>query len=375
MNYIRGIAKHIYLASIDFESNALDYALFNKENQNKSIEQLKEELNNYSIKNYFAIIEKNTNKLVGIVGFKNLIQANQRANIDLILNDELGKEKKLEYGKEALDGISIYAYVSMNLYNLLCEETNFDSCQMYQDAGYEYIGTRHNTVLKENKLGDLHLFQRRPDITFTERTIIRKETNYIIPASLIISELPQIVTENNVTLVRPSKLNWKEKNDIRVSLGNSLNDFYDSSCMGEYKMIYNDYRLSKKMDDKNGFDYFILNENGKTIGYVDRLHINNKNLSTDIEINIFDKSSRKKGYGTKAYQAYVKTLRQIGYVSVGSVVFGFNESSKSLHKTLGFNKYAIRNKSYFADGKLQDMHYYEADLTNDLGYSKSKGGM
>ena len=40
MNYLRSKKKNISLASIDFESNAMDYALFNKENQGKTIDEL-----------------------------------------------------------------------------------------------------------------------------------------------------------------------------------------------------------------------------------------------------------------------------------------------------------------------------------------------
>lgn len=373
MNFLRNKSKNISLASIDFEKNAADYALFNEENKEKNIEKLKKELNDYSTKNYFAIIENGTKRLVGIIGFKNLIQSNQRSNIDLILSENIEREKRMQFGFEALNEISNYAYNAMNLYNLLVEETDFENCSMYTDAGYEYIGSRHYCVLKNGKLSNLYLFQKIPDLV--SKSNMPEKGDCLIPMSnlMTIKDLPEIVTGKDIMLVRPSTLNDQRKNEVKYALGRSLNDFFDSSSMGEYKMIYNDYRLNKKLDNKNGFDYFILNKNGEPIGYVDRLHVDDKNLKTDVEINIFDKASRNKGYGSLAYQTYINILRQIGYVSIGSVVFSFNKPSIKLHESLKFNEYALRNESYFALGKLQDMHYYEVSF-EDLDYSKTKIG-
>lgn len=363
MNYLRSKKKNISLASIDFESNAMDYALFNKENQGKTIDELKEELNKYSYNNYLAILENGTNKMIGIVGFKNKIESNRRANIDLIFSDELEYEKKITYGKEALDGVSDYAYYSLNLYNLLCEETNLKLADMYKDAGFEYIGARHNTILEDNKLNDLYFFQKMPKKVSTHNGLEIMPSSIITPNKLSIDALPQMSINGVVTLVKPSALDESDIEHTKIMLANSFNNPYDAACMGESKVIYNDFRLNKKFDDKTGFDYFILDESGKPIGYVDRLHLNNKNLSTDVEINIFDSEKRGKGYGKAACEAYVDVLRKAGYVSIGSVVFGFNSPSMKLHRSTGFNEYALRDESYYALGKLQDMHYYEADTS------------
>lgn len=369
MNYIRSKQKNISLASIDFENNALDYAFFNKKNESKNLEDLKSELNNYSANNYFAIIENGTNKLVGIVGFKNLIQSNQRSNIDLILSEKLDKEKSIKYGSEALKGISDYAYDVINLHSLLCEDSDINLSSMYENAGYQYIGTRHSCLLKEGNLKDLHFFQKLPNMALEGKHVEGLEQFIVSPKTFKVSELPLMVKEGNITLLRPKYLDKTQKSIAKELLGKSLNNSFDAAAMGESKTLYNDYRLNKKLDEKTGYDYIILNNDGYPIGYVDRLHVDKNNLSTDVEINIFDSESRNKGYGKEAYQTYIKVLRQIGYISIGSVVFGFNNPSIKLHEGLKFNEYALRNESYFALGKLQDMHYYEANF-EDLDYRK-----
>lgn len=376
MNYLRMKGKNISLTSIDYIKNTRDYLLFNSSNKNKTMDELRDDLNNYARDNYFAIVENGSRKLVGLIGFKNLIQSNQRTNIDLILSEELTEEKSLEYGSEALKMISDYSFNALNLHNLLCQDSNLESYDMYVDAGYEYIGSRHAAKLGNDSFKDVHLFQKLPSSNMVNKSVI-VPNNIIInkPNNLSINELPEIVNGQEITLIKPDQLDNKTISYVRRRLGKSMNDSYDASAMGEYKMIYNDFRLNNKLSGKGQFDYLILDENGNPIGYVDRLHVDKKNFCTDIEINIFNKSTRNKGYGHKAYELYVNVLRNSGYISIGSVVFDFNKPSLNMHEKLGFNPYAIRNESYFAFGKLNDMHYYEAGLTNDLGYSKSKGSM
>lgn len=371
MNFIRAKQKNISLSSIDYKGNVKDYNGFNYDTKKKNEIELEKELNDFSTKNYFAIVENETHKFVGMVGFKNLIQSNQRTNIDLILSDELEEEKRIEYGSEALKMISNYSFDTINLHNLLCEESDLKSCNMYIDAGYEYIGTRHVATLEGDTLKDLHFFQKLPYFTKRKDSIVvPKNTLTFRTNGLSISELPKIVNNLNVTLIRPEELDDKTLSFVKEELGKSLNDNYDASAMGEYKTIYNDFRLNKKLYGTNTFDYLILDETSKPIGYVDRLHIDNKNFRTDVEINIFSSSSRNKGYGSDAYKLYVRTLRSMGYVSIGSVVFDFNKPSINMHERIGFNEYALRDESYFAFGKLNDMHYYEASFEEELEYKK-----
>lgn len=374
MNYLRMKGKNVSLTSIDYIKNAKDYLLFNSNNENRSMNELKDELNSYAKNNYFAIIENDSRKLVGLIGFKDLIQSNQRSNIDLILSKKLDTQKYLEYGSESLRMISDYSFNSLNLHNLLCLDSNLGFYDMYVDAGYNYIGSRHAAELGKDSFNDVHLFQRLPySKTENENEIVPCNTIITKPNNLSINELPKIVNGQEITLIRPDQLDTKSRSYVRRRLGKSLNNAYDASAMGEYKMIYNDFRLNNKLSGKGQFDYLILDKNEKPIGYVDRLHINNNNLCTDIEINLFNESYRNKGHGSKAYKLYVDVLRKAGYVSIGSVVFDFNAPSINMHEKLGFNSYATRDESYFAFGKLCDMHYYEADLDSDLGYTKSKG--
>ena len=91
---------------------------------------------------------------------------------------------------------------------------------------------------------------------------------------------------------------------------------------------------------------------------------------------LFNKTYRGKGYGIEAMNLYLNELRKAGYVSIGGVVFDFNEhSNRYTSNHIGGNLYATRKESYFANGKLNDMNYYDLQMDESIKeVSKKLGG-
>ena len=370
MNFVRFKGKYVDLSTIDINENIDTYANFFSKAFGKTEEEIRKILTDYKANSFLAILEKNEENLLGLIGFEKQNLLNLRSNITLDLIDvHSDKEKLLQCGKESISLLTDYAYNTLNYKNILAEVPTCSTEELESFSGsYDYIGTRDFSYKTNNNLYDTAFFEMTPN-KFNQSDLahyVGESKILKIKYNLNLKNKMDIIKGDRVDLVIPSKTilyiennpNWSYilANKTMFELGSSLNDMDDALCMGEAKEVVDLYSMAKS------FDYYIVDKNGMPIGYVNRLNIDNNNLKTDIEINIFNKNYRGKGYGRDAYAMYIKELRRIGYVSIGDVVFDFNKSSLNMHDNMELNEYAIRSESYFAYGKYQDMHYYEVPI-------------
>lgn len=119
------------------------------------------------------------------------------------------------------------------------------------------------------------------------------------------------------------------------------------------------YGLSKALMN---YSYIILNENNDYSGYINILRNNANGKNAEIEIGI-DPKLQHHGLGTTVINRFYDELFSIGYASVTSAVFNFNNPSLKLHdKVAELN--GIRLEAYYINGKLWNMNYYSK--TNPL---------
>lgn len=117
------------------------------------------------------------------------------------------------------------------------------------------------------------------------------------------------------------------------------------------------------------YSYIILNENNDYSGYINILRNNANGKNAEIEIGI-DPKLQHRGLGTTVINRFYDELFSIGYASVTSAVFNFNNPSLKLHdKVAELN--GIRLEAYYINGKLWNMNYY-SKINTSLEKMKSK---
>ena len=102
------------------------------------------------------------------------------------------------------------------------------------------------------------------------------------------------------------------------------------------------------------YSYILLDNFNNYCGYVSILRANCFNA--EIEIGIVP-SLQRRGIGTKVISKFYNELFAVGFLSVTSIVFEFNEASIKLHNKVS-KCYGKREKSYYIKGRLWDMYYY-----------------
>lgn len=377
MNYLRHDGAYVSLKTIDKDKNAKDYLDF-KVMQGKTEEEAKEALNKLAIKDYLAIIENDTNKFVGTIGFDSIVQTNQRANISFDFSEEVNgnKAKKILYGQKAINAMTRYAFESLNLRNVLAEIPANDevAVELFRDLDlYDYIGTRNFSKKVGDELYGTHMFEVVPD-TNEEHLLLPENKVLVCNQERIVDlgKMKMVLNGSSFKLIDPENYEEGETDYLQERFGKSLNEQNLATDIGFYKTTFNDYRLSKKFKGPNRYDYLIVHNDGKVIGYVEKLHNDPSNLATDIDVAIIDNDYKNMGIESEALKIYSDELRRIGYVSISSIGFKFNgysDDSLSIRSKAGFKEYAKRTKAYFGFGRLHDMIYFEKPFDDDIGKS------
>jgi len=98
----------------------------------------------------FAIIDKNTNKLLGNGGFNNINHINKTAEVGLFIGEEEDRNKGL--GTEALRLLVKYGFEYLNLNNIMLRVYSFNerAIKCYTKTGFKEFGRRHNTTIIKN---------------------------------------------------------------------------------------------------------------------------------------------------------------------------------------------------------------------------------
>jgi len=104
------------------------------------------------------------------------------------------------------------------------------------------------------------------------------------------------------------------------------------------------------------YSYILVDDKKDYCGYINILRNNAENKNAEIEIGISPKLQQK-GLGTQVINKFYEELFSIGYASVTSAVFDFNNPSIKLHEKVA-ELNGIRLESYYINGKMWNMNFY-----------------
>ena len=328
-----------------------------------SEETLKYFSEQYNIPNLnFPFTIKDREKLIGIIGITNLIWSNKRATIQLFIDKKYDEKYLVSFASYIINEYLEYLH-TYNLYNISMQADGSDKLKndIITSSNMKMFAALPFASEKDEKLNSLFMYQHFPNIT-NEFEI--KETNKSVPISYFDTEKKEmddvILLEDGYKLVN-SKAFEKEKININKLINHHAKCLQYkeqfSAPLGEYKLFpqigNGNYGISKAI--KN-YTYILVNKENDYSGYISILHENLKNKNVEIEIGI-EPSLQGKRLGTKVLKAFYKELFSVGYSSISSAVFSFNEKSLKLHKSLAHYN-GTRKNSYYINGKLWDMDYF-----------------
>ena len=134
---------------------------------------------------------------------------------------------------------------------------------------------------------------------------------------------------------------------IALSVGMTI-ALYQKSVKGN-----GTYGISKVLMN---LSYVLLDINNKYAGYVNILRHNANNNNAEIEIGI-KPGLQGNDLGKRVVNEFYNQLFSIGYASVTSAVFSFNEPSLRLHEKVA-KLNGTRIESYYINNRLWDMSFY-----------------
>ena len=140
------------------------------------------------------------------------------------------------------------------------------------------------------------------------------------------------------------------KSDYRLEAEYQKN--YDEDMT--FRKIANDLKLPTKTLMK--YTYILLDNGNSFCGFINILRSDKNKINAEIEIGI-KPELQGRGLGTKVTEAFYDQLFGVGYASVTSSVFGFNEASRKMHeKIAGFN--GVRIGAYYINGELWPIYIF-----------------
>ena len=122
----------------------------------KKIEGEREFLEKESTKEFmFAIINKETDQLLGNIGLHHLDYKNGNASLGIFLGDEenLGKG----YGSEAIKLLISFTFNDLRLHNIMLTVYDFNerAIKAYRKCGFKEFGRRHEARFFNGKYHDI----------------------------------------------------------------------------------------------------------------------------------------------------------------------------------------------------------------------------
>lgn len=124
----------------------------------------------------FAIVEKETDKLLGNCSLFNINRINRCATLGIFIGE---KDKRgIGYGFDAINLILNYAFNIQNLHNVNLEVFSFNkrAINCYKKVGFKEYGTRHEAYFLDGKYHDVILMEILED-EYRKNKIIVKEMN------------------------------------------------------------------------------------------------------------------------------------------------------------------------------------------------------
>lgn len=373
--YKKMIGKNICLASINLNDAEKYMELVNdnshdgrivfegyKSEKINSIEEARDKLNDMAIKNYFAIIDKSNNKLIGFTGLSNVQSMNQRSSIWIKIDPSISFDKQVHFGAEAIDLLLEYAFEIMNLNSIVMDVPAFNKqgLEIAKTANMFFMCERHEASCYDDKYYNLESFQCTRSMYGTKKgvSLLDIDESYVeYPKSTFDNSSSSLHRDgSSITLTKydTSKVDYVSK------MAHFLNNPLVSIPLGEYKINWNDYRALKQLQDVS----YIIEKYDDLIGYINLFRKDSFNNSADLEIVIGDRNEQNKGYGREALSLFLEELyNNSSYNSLVSSIFDFNAVSTKLHESMGYEKIGTRKEAYFAYGRLNDMNIYEMNKT------------
>lgn len=329
--------------------------------EDEILEKYKEEYNIPKLQIPFTI--KSNDKVLGIVGLSSLIRSNKRANLNIFLNKDLGEDIVNELSGYIIDDYINYVH-NLNVHNVTLSVAGSDKnmLEILKNTNMNYYGYIPFGAAANNDVESNMMFQHIP--------YMKRDSGILVPENIKENielldtdknELDKIIDlEDGYRLVSPNAFEEEKIKKEKIINGHieaMKNRDNFTIPLGEDKYILQkgngNYGLSKAVMN---FNYVLLDKDNNYSGYINILRENANNKNAEIEIGI-DPKVQNRGLGTKVINAFYDELFSVGYASVTSAVFDFNNPSIKLHdKVAQLN--GIRLESYYINGKLHDMNYY-----------------
>ncbi|MDD4805188.1 MAG: GNAT family protein [Candidatus Cloacimonetes bacterium] len=126
----------------------------------------------------FAIVEKDTNKVIGNCGLHNVNEVNRNASFGIFIGEKTYWNQGI--GAEATSLILDFGFNIMNLNSISLEVVKFNrrAVKCYEKVGFKYVGARRNAQFMAGEYHDILIY----DILASEfeSPIVRKTFEYSI---------------------------------------------------------------------------------------------------------------------------------------------------------------------------------------------------
>lgn len=320
-------------------------------------------MNDLAVKNAFAIVDKGSDELIGLIGLSNTQAMNQRSNLWIKMDTMMDYDKQIDQGVDALHLMLEYCFDIMNLHSIIIETPAFNRqlLDICENSKMSFMAERHQAVLLENDLYDnLISFQCTPAIYKMETGFLpTQDCSYSNIKNLVWNDsfnMRSLIEGKNIVLTNPKLIEDSQKEKYIPALAEFLNNPAISIPLGEYKTNWNDFRARKQLESVN----YVIEKDRQLLGYINLFRESKRNHSADLEVVIGNSEEQGKGYGREAMSLFLEENYQSGvYNSLVSNIFDFNEASRRLHESLGYQKIGERYEAYYANGRLNNMSTYE----------------
>ncbi|MBW6514110.1 MAG: GNAT family N-acetyltransferase [Candidatus Syntrophosphaera sp.] len=106
----------------------------------------------------FAIVEKDTNKVIGNCGLHEVSNVHRRANFGIFIGEKTYWNQGI--GTEATALIIDYAFNIMNLNNISLEVVAYNQrgIRCYEKVGFKYVGRRRDYIFMAGKYHDVMIY-------------------------------------------------------------------------------------------------------------------------------------------------------------------------------------------------------------------------
>lgn len=103
----------------------------------------------------FAVIDKESDTIIGNCGFNDVNTIRQNGSIGIFIGDEVNRNKG--YGTDAVRLLVKYGFEYLNLNNIMLTVYSFNegAIKCYKKVGFKEFGRRHKAIPLKNKFYDI----------------------------------------------------------------------------------------------------------------------------------------------------------------------------------------------------------------------------